>query len=228
VTFPITRQVVISVSYGISPTGYLPEAVFAYVLSTGAGWRGPIGKANISMRLPYPATAENVALDKSKPGARIVNGEVRWHWTNLEPTAKDDWYATLLVPDIWQGIVKARKAVQQAPRNAQKWLELSQAYVKAVPFKYEPMGGKRFIQLGIQAMQRAVTFAPRSADMHAEYAGLLWYLYRFDVAQTPQGAIGRRIFRELDSALKLDPANARAKAIKADIDQEINANKPKG
>jgi hypothetical protein len=112
VTFPVTHQVVISVSYGISPTGYLPDAVFAYVLATGARWRGPIGKADISMRLPYPATSENVALDKSKPGARIVNGQ--------------------------------------------------------------------------------------------------------------------RIFRELDFALKPDLANAKAKAIKDDIDQEIKANKPKG
>ena len=224
VTFPVTREVVISVSYSISPTGYLPEAVFAYVLSTGAGWYGPIGKADIALRLPYPATSENVVLDKTTRGARFVNGEVRWQRVSLEPTSKDDWYATLVEPGIWRAIVAARQAERAAPRDAQKWLALSKAYIKAVPFKYEPMGGKRFLQLGIQAMQRAVTLAPRSADMRVEYADLLWYLYRFDIAQNPNGKTGKLVYYQLNLALKLDPNNARAAALKADIEQAIATN----
>jgi hypothetical protein len=91
-----------------------------------------------------------------------------------------------------------------------------------VPFKYEPLGGARFIQLGIQAMQRAVSLAPNSADMHIAYANLLWYLYHFQVAQNPTGRNGRTIIAQINLALKLDPNNAVAKALKIEIDQEIN------
>jgi hypothetical protein len=114
VTFPVTRAVIISVSYSISPTGYLPDAIYAYVLSTGSGWAGPIGKADIALRLPYTATSENVVLDKSTRGARFVNGELRWRRLNLEPTAKDDWFVTLVSPNIWRDIVSARGATRCA------------------------------------------------------------------------------------------------------------------
>jgi hypothetical protein len=221
-TFPATRAVTISVSYLISPTGYLPEAVYAYVLSTGAGWDGPIGKADITLHLPYTATFENVILNKSTSGAYFINGGVRWQYVNLEPTAKDDWYVTLLSPNLWRNIVAARAAQQAAPRDAQLWLALSRAYIKAVPFKYEPTGGRRFMQLGIQAMQRAVALAPNSAAMHLEYANLLWYLYRFDVAQHPNSAIAKTIFAQIKLALKLEPDNAGAKALQIEIEQEIS------
>lgn len=220
VTFPATRTVVISVSYSISPTGYLPEAVFAYVLSTGAGWNGPIGKADITLRLPYTPTFENVVLSKSAPGAYFTGNALHWQHTNLEPTTEDDWFVTLISPNIWRNIIAARDAQHAAPRDAQKWLALSKAYIAAVPFKYEPMGGKRFLQLGIQAMRRAVSLAPNSAEMHVEYADLLWYLYYFDVVQNPQGATAKTIYTQLNLALKLDPNNARALALKAEIDRE--------
>ena len=228
VTFPVTREVVISVSYTMLPTGYLPEAVFAYVLSTGAGWRGPIGKVDISMRLPYTATYENVVLDGNKTtrGARFVKGELRWNWTNLEPSTKSDVVVTILSPQIWQAIVTARAGVQQSPRAAGQWLALSKAYIAAVPFKYEPMGGRRFLRLGVQAMERALVLAPQSASMHAEMAGLLWYLYYWDATQNPDGPMAKRILKEIETALTLDPDNARAKALKEEVERDLTI--PKG
>jgi hypothetical protein len=223
VTFPVTREVVISVTYSILPTGYLPGAQYAYVLSTGAGWRGPIGSVDITLRLPYAATYENVVLEQGKTtrGARFMNGQVRWRWSNLEPTEQSDIVATILSPNRWQAIVAARAEAKQAPREAEKWLALSKAYIAAVPFKYEAMGGQRFIRLGIQAMERALALAPDSADMHAEMAGLLWYLYRWDVIQSPEGPMARRILKELETALELDPNNTKALEIQEDIDREL-------
>jgi hypothetical protein len=222
VTFPVTRNVMISVSYSISPTGYVPEAQFAYVLSTGAGWKGPIGKVDIILRLPYPATAENVLLDDSIRGGRIVQGEVRWRWNNLEPTQKNDWYATIVVPYVWQGILAARKAVQQDPHGASLWLALSKAYVKAVPYKYVPEGGFNFMVLSFEAMGRAVELAPKSAQMHAEYAGLLWYYFQnYIIYEENDGVLEKRIKDELDTALKLDPDNNKAKALLLEMNQDI-------
>ncbi len=229
VTFPITRNVLISVSYTITPTGYLPEAVFAYVLSTGAGWYGPIGRVDIALRLPYPATYENFVThpspnSKTTPGWRFVGGEVRWQWQNLEPTAQNDWFATVLAPTVWRAIVAARQAELAAPRDAQAWLALSKAYIQAVPYKYEPLGAAHFVSLGVRAMQVAVSLDPRSADMRVEYADLLWYLYQWQVVNNPKGRITNIIYYNLNLALKLDPNNARARQLKDTIDQQLGQN----
>jgi hypothetical protein len=222
VTFPLTREVVISVSYSISPTGYLPEAQFAYVLSTGAGWYGTIGQVDITMRLPYPANLENVILNNTTRGARFQSGTVRWQRTNLEPTASDDWHATILATNIWEAILDARQAELAAPRDAQKWLALSQAYVQAVPYKYVPSGGEHFQLLAVRAMQIAVSLSPNSAIMRTEYASLLWYLYHVQVVQNPQGRLANIIHYNLNMALKLDPNDAKAKQLQQEIDRELS------
>jgi hypothetical protein len=49
---------------------------------------------------------------------------------------------------------------------------------------------------------------------------LLWYLYYFDVVQNPQSATAKTIYTQLNLALKLEPDNARALALKAEIDRE--------
>src|SRR5207249_10117868 len=63
VTFPTGQDLHLGMTYTITPTGYLPEARFAYVLETGAGWRDTIGSADIVVRLPYAASDENVILE---------------------------------------------------------------------------------------------------------------------------------------------------------------------
>ncbi len=213
--FPAGQEVVISATYRISPTGYFPEARFSYVMSTGAGWKGPIGKADMAVRLPYKATSENVVLgkDKTTPRAKLSGNEIRWLFTNLEPTKDNDIIATILAPNIWQGIVDARAAANQAPRDAQKWLALGEAYYRAIPMKYVPIGGEQYVRLSQQAMQKAVALAPKSAQAHAAYAELLLNLYRFEVEDHPQGATAKKIIREAQAALKLDPGNQKAQEI---------------
>src|SRR5687767_2067027 len=51
VTFPPAQDLAINVTYSITSTGYPPSARFAYVLETGAGWNGPIGSADVIVRL---------------------------------------------------------------------------------------------------------------------------------------------------------------------------------
>jgi hypothetical protein len=213
--FPAGQDVVISATYRISPTGYFPEARFAYVLSTGAGWKGSIGKADMIVRLPYKATSENVILEKGKttPKSKLSGNEIRWQFVNLEPAQENDLIATILSPNIWQGIVDARAAVKQAPRDAQLWLALGEAYFRAIPMKYVPTGGEQYVKLSQQAMQKAVALAPKSAEAHVAYAELLLNLYRFEVEDHPQGATARKIIREAETALKLDPGNQKAQDI---------------
>ena len=217
-TFPVGADVVISVSYVIFPTGYVPLAKFAYVLSTGAGWRGPIGRGEVVLRLPYPANTDNVIFKPSwslgqartTRGARFAGNEVRWSFRNLEPTKENDIIAVILAPNIWQGILDARAASRRSPRDADVWFALAQAYRRAVSYKYVAEGGERFIRQSEQAMQRAVNLRPDDAALHIELADLLFYFHWNEIDEQPDSAMARRIRRELETALKLDPGNERA------------------
>ena len=214
-SFPAGKDVVISVTYGISPTGYFPEARFAYVMSTGAGWRGPIGKADIIARLPYTATKENVVLEKDKTsrGARLAGNEIRWSLKNIEPTKATDIFFTLIAPNRWQAIVDARAAAARAPRDPAKWAALAQAYVGAIPMKYVPTGGAQYVKLALQAMEKAVALQPKSAELHADYAELMLNLYRSEVEENPDGETAQQIRQEAEAALELDPNNEKAREI---------------
>ena len=58
VTFPAGEEVSIKVGYVFPPqTGInLLDMTISYIFQTGAGWAGPIGKAELQVDLPYPAS----------------------------------------------------------------------------------------------------------------------------------------------------------------------------
>jgi hypothetical protein len=55
VTFPVEREVELTIKYTMHPTDRRSssEAFVNYIMSTGAGWKGPIGSADIILRFPY-------------------------------------------------------------------------------------------------------------------------------------------------------------------------------
>lgn len=63
---------------------------FKYILETGSGWYGPIGQANIELKL------HNIGLktiEEISPAGYQLNGKtkrIKWGFTNLEPTKEDD------------------------------------------------------------------------------------------------------------------------------------------
>ncbi|MDP2956299.1 MAG: hypothetical protein Q8N53_07750, partial [Longimicrobiales bacterium] len=136
VAFPPGEDVEIDVTYETQLTGYHdPEmtgydpAIAHYILETGAGWDGPIGSADLILRLPYEAGPENVFLeDGTTLGAGFAGHEVRWHWENLEPTRQDEWRARIVWPDDWLRILALRRAVQTQPGDATTWIDLAEAY----------------------------------------------------------------------------------------------------
>src|SRR5271157_3993052 len=102
VNFPAGHDVPIDVSYTLRATGYAPVDQFEYILETGAGWYGPIGSADLSLVLPYPAGPENVILDNSVPFTGAFSGnKVTWHYDNLEPTSADNLEISMLQPGVW-------------------------------------------------------------------------------------------------------------------------------
>jgi hypothetical protein len=216
VTFPQGKDTRIDVSYILQSTGYMPYGAFRYILETGAGWDGPIGQADITVKLPYPATEENVVLAESTEGGRIENGEVKWSFTDLEPTRDSNFAVTVLAPNIWGGIVNAREAVQRSPNNADAWRALARAYRAAVFVKYGPQTGANFVPQIEDAYRQAQQTDPTSAQAHAELAQALLDLNQPIFDQLPK-ELADKVFAELQAALKLDPRNATAVKLAGEV-----------
>ncbi len=63
--FPPGQDVVLRVTYDVSPVGWEPYGTFYYVLQTGAGWWGPIQEGTVTFRLPYEVDSSNTVLDSA-------------------------------------------------------------------------------------------------------------------------------------------------------------------
>lgn len=209
VTFPKGRDTKIEVSYILQSTGYMPYGAFKYILETGAGWDGPIGEGEITVKLPYPATEENVVLNESAAGGTIEDGVATWRFNDLEPTRDNNFHVTVLAPNVWQAIVKAREAVQRNPKDAEAWLALARAYRQAIFVKYGPQIGENFVPQIEDAYKQAQQADPTSAQAHAELAQTLIDLSGPIFDEFPQG-LADTVFAELQAALKLDARNATA------------------
>jgi hypothetical protein len=175
VTFPAGKETIIHVSYllPLSQDVKGNDLALYYIFQTGEGWAGPIGQAELILNLPYPASSETLAripsasLDlpypMSDPRAVLpFNGlaegnQVRWTWTNFEPTPQDDFSAWLIDPDLWQKLDAARSAVKAAPQDGQAWMTLADDFrtlsVKAYDFPTIFSGS--YLPLGIEAYRKA-------------------------------------------------------------------------
>ncbi len=148
VSFPVGTNTSIHVSYLLP----LPRAVkgtelaLKYIFQTGAGWAGPIGKAELIIHLPYPAVRlveTLVRVDPANPSVPYemsdLTGQnyylvgpddyqVRWTWINFEPTPQDDFFAWLVDPDLRQGLEDAWGPGAADQENGQAELTLASRY----------------------------------------------------------------------------------------------------
>jgi hypothetical protein len=83
---------------------------FTYILATGAGWKGSIGEATVTVdlgRIP-PGALFGLGIPQQRPGltispgAKVVAGQLRWQFTNFEPTERNNirvaWAAAVADP----------------------------------------------------------------------------------------------------------------------------------
>jgi hypothetical protein len=215
VTFPAGQDVHIDVSYAEEATGYIPVDMFEYILETGAGWQGPIGSADLSLVLPYPAGPENVLVGSATFKGAFSGNKVTWHYDNLEPTSEDNLEVTMLQPGVWNESVAAQAAVASQPNSSEAWGSLARAYKHAVisykGFLRQDDGGKKLFDLAVQAYQKAIAISPNVAKWHAGYAELLWpaayTAYPLDNNYLTQA------LQEIQRALQLDPTNQQARTL---------------
>ncbi|HUH98833.1 MAG TPA: hypothetical protein VLZ89_15840 [Anaerolineales bacterium] len=231
VAFPSGQDVGIEVVYNLAGSGYpdLPYSSYYYILETGAGWQGTIGSADITLRLPYPADPENIALDQigwaqTTPGGTIGGKEMHWHFENFEPGPNgvvDNMEFALVAPYAWQTILKDRGMVASMPDDGEAWGQLAKAY-KAIFFLNKAYrtdaGGAEIYQSSLAAYEKCLTFLPNDAEWHAGFAELLASRSYWDRSASGPTAETYRAFQEIQTALQLSPDDAKVQ----DIAQEIS------
>lgn len=214
VTFPIEQSIVLRVTYHLSPVA-LSQAygAFNYLLETGAGWYGPIGKADFVLRLPYIATAENAGGGwEASPTLtpQYIQNEVRWHAENFEPTSSNNLHLHIIYPDKWQNILDAQAQINAGTEIDDAYLQLGQAYFSAGA-RFHGYMDSNFLQLSLKAYEEALKFTPYSAEANANVANVLWWLE--DVTNyplCPEHPDFSLITPRLSLALAIDPNNSTA------------------
>jgi tetratricopeptide (TPR) repeat protein len=223
VNFPPGIDVPISVTYLADGYGYEPYYALRYVLVTGAGWNGTIGTAEVIVRLPYEANAQNVVLGETTgfsdttSGAQFVGNEVRWHFEDFEPTSANNIEISLVQTALWRKVQEETANTTKNPADGEAWGRLGKAYKEVVRFprffRGDPAGLEMY-QLSLQAYEKAVTLLPEDALWHYGFADLLWshhsiYHYgRDDTSDLPELV---RAVEEIRTSLALDPKNQDAR-----------------
>ncbi|GAB4526079.1 MAG: hypothetical protein Fur0018_11160 [Anaerolineales bacterium] len=215
--FPPGEQVTIRVSYTLQGTGEYPYISFGYLLETGAGWKGSIGSADLTVRLPYPVNAYNVFIDSS-PGwgqtsanAALSGNELRWHYDDFEPGNQDNLSVVMVMPSVWQKVLGEQANLEANPNDGEAWGRLGKLYKeisllrRGVRFD---AGGLELYDMSVQAYERCLALLPKDAAWHAGFADLLIsrYIWEEYYAQEPPVNLQRAV-QEFHTAIQLSPAN---------------------
>jgi hypothetical protein len=206
VTFPTGEEILIQVSYMLpaQPTMDDVGMIFNYIFQTGAGWAGPIGKAELVVNLPYLASAETIGA--MPEGGQAEGQQVRWTWVNLEPGPQDDFSIWLLLPERWDELQAARLAVKTNSEDGEAWLNLASTYQRLIFGKYQvlPGFGETYQPLGVQAAQEALRLLPGDGRPHYELA--MFYLSTLPKNPSPEEL--KPVLGELKIVEELIPALA--------------------
>lgn len=213
ITYPPDKDVLVEVTYDVVAYGYPPTAEFSYILETGAGWKGTIGKADLTVRLPYDVNTENTFLEDCRPtGCQASGKDVKWHLENFEPTEADNLSLIIVEPHLYQDVITGRIYAKGNPEDGNAWGNLARALkLTILTAKGYLMGGEqgdRIYAEAVDAYEKAVKLAPKEARWHVGYAELLfrsvgWF---YDPGDTR----ALRAAQELHTALRLDPKNQQA------------------
>ncbi len=213
-TFPPGVEVAIQVSYTLQASGEYPYATYYYILHTGAGWQGTIGRADLILRLPYPASPQNVIFSEVGFGSTTLGGnladrELRWTLEDFEPTDLDNLHIAIIAPAAWEAVLNERAHLAANPADGEAWGRLGRLYKETYLLRRgtrTDAGGLELFQLSVAAYEQAVTLLPDDALWHAGFAELLAYDAIFNAytgAEVLPGLL--RGLEEIHTALALRP-----------------------
>jgi tetratricopeptide (TPR) repeat protein len=180
---------------------------YSYILSTGAGWKGSIGSADVIVRLPYEANSFNVLLstdswNETSRGAVLEGNKIRWRFENLEPTPEDNLKIELVMPSVWQKVLKEQANVGKNPEDGEAWGRLGKLYkeIAFLPKKQRmDQGWPGVFEQSRHAYEKCIELLPNDATWHAGFSEL--YYWRF--LSTNLGKQNHGDDEDLQLALKL-------------------------
>jgi hypothetical protein len=210
VTFPAGEQTHVQISYVVPAWwDYWGLAMnLYYIFQTGAGWAGPIGRAELIVNLPYPASAETIGT--MPEGGQSEGHQVRWIWENFEPGPQDDFFIQLLMLNRWDELQSARAAVTANPQDGEAWLNLASTYSMLTrgrsysAARMLPGFGEIYQSLGVQAAQEALRLLPGDGRPHYELA----ILYTSALPENATIEDLKPVMDELKIVEELEPALA--------------------
>jgi tetratricopeptide (TPR) repeat protein len=228
VTFPVGQDVAIQVAYSLNGSGYPPFTAFYYILETGAGWKDTIGSADIILRLPYPASVQNVITGmqigwgETTSGGVFNGNEVRWHFEDFDPATDgnvQNMEFALVAPEAWQTVLKERDNVARNPNDSEAWGRLGMVYkrifLQGKGYRTDA-GGEELYQLSIDAYKKCIALKPDDAQWHAGFADLLASRSYWDAWYGPTPDTYRAL-DEIHTALQLAPNDPKVLEIAQNI-----------
>ena len=230
VAFPPNQDVAIEVAYNVQGFGYYPYEVFKYVLETGAGWNGTIGSAEVILRLPYEANEQNVWVEgvegygPATQGGVFSGNEVRWKFTELEPTFENNLQFVIVTPSAWNKVLNETQTVTNNPDDGEAWGRLGKVYKELITMKHgylrtDPTGQAMY-DLSRNAYEKCLALLPNDPLWQYGYADLLWSRYYFDfymMGETDTESLLPKTLTALQTALDLDPTLEQAKDLLLEI-----------
>jgi len=224
ITYPPSEVVAVEVSYDVQSTGYLPEASFYYVLSTGAGWYGPIEEANIFMAFPYEATEEFFLFgphgkmgfeEKKGMGVTFEGNRAHWEFKDIEPKEGENWGVSIIEPETWQKILTLRKRIEEGDIFA--YSEITIMYEDIIFDHWVREGSEKFVLLNLEMYKHAIENEPQNDDVFAHYAQFI-----YNVAYGPVKIPGVDVdlqdaYNAAETALAINPDNQQATQILHDL-----------
>jgi hypothetical protein len=134
VTFPVEKEVKVQVSYFVTATEAAPFIWFTYIFSTGAAWKDTIGSADLTVKLPYDATIQNVVFSSTEEYSGtsrngVISGrEIKWHYSNFEPGWQDDFKIEMVSPAFWNNAMIEKSYLSTHPKDGEAWGMLAKYY----------------------------------------------------------------------------------------------------
>jgi hypothetical protein len=209
VTFPANQEVLIKVSYIMETWNVDLAQNIDYILETGAGWKGNIGRGYIILKFPYTVSSENV-LSAASEGYQTLYNEIFWSFQDLEPTPENNIHISIVSPNVWLDIQRLRNQVADEPRSPDAWLALLEKY-NGIAYSDKGMmtRDQHYAHLIPVAYEEAIRTNPDNAELSANYA--LYKLFGWSPHMepiTPDQA--EQVLPWLNRALALEPENETA------------------
>jgi hypothetical protein len=173
VRFPPGLDVPIEVKY-TSPNN---KPKYTYVLTTGAGWNGTIGQADITFRLPYDAILDQ-SLDYCTPQCTTKGRDIQWQFMDFEPT--QNIQIAIVWTDVWWRVLTESNALKLNPNDGAAWKRLALAYdASAATYHYWwynkwnpwPLRNDAWRnQKALETLQKAIVLNPGDLSLQDAFA----------------------------------------------------------